>query len=172
MKIPSAIPGPINPIDCEFKKLRWVSSLSQSEALPGESYGCRVGLWWECAGCSGGKELYFLPIPRASWADWAALPRVCEAESRTPWPCLEASLLVPETASEAFWPMPFLPAVRLLVCDLIFLRRMEWVDVQGWTEPATLSAVFLMESPACSRPDFWLSGLRAEVALSVVDWRL
>lgn len=45
-------------------------------------------------------------------------------------------------------------------------------NVQGWTEPATLSAVFLMLSPACSVADFWLSGFRAEVALSVVDWRL
>lgn len=80
------------------------------------------------------------------------MPRVSEAESRTDWPCLEAPELVPETASEAFWPTPFSP--------------------EGWAEPATLSAAPLMESPACSRPDFWESGFRLEAALSVVDWRL
>jgi hypothetical protein len=98
------------------------------------------------------RSVYFLFMPRASWADWAALPRVSEAESRTDWPCLEASLLVPETVSEAFWPTPFSP--------------------EGWTEPATLSAVFLMESPAFSVADFWESGFMAEAALSVVLWRL
>ena len=98
------------------------------------------------------RSVYFLPMPRASWADLAALPTVSEAESRTPWPCLEALSLVPETESAAFWPTPFSP--------------------EGWTEPATLSAVLLMESPACSRPDFWESGFRLEAALSVVDWRL
>jgi hypothetical protein len=96
--------------------------------------------------------IYFLPMPRASWADWAALPTVSEAWSRTDWPCLEASLLEPETESEAFWVALFSP--------------------EGWAEPATLSAVFLIESPACSRPDFWESGFRLEAALSVVDWRL
>lgn len=59
---------------------------------------------------------------------------------------------MPETASEAFWPMPFSP--------------------EGWAEPAMLSAVFLMESPADSVADFWESGFREEAALSVVDWRL
>jgi hypothetical protein len=98
------------------------------------------------------RSVYFWFMPRASWADLAALPRVSEAESRTPWPCLEASLLVPETASEAFWPTPFSP--------------------EGWAEPAMLSAVDLMESPAFSVADFWESGLMAEVALSVVLWRL
>lgn len=77
------------------------------------------------------------------------MPRVSEAESRTDWPCLEASEFEPETESEAFWPMPFSP--------------------EGWTEPATLSAVLLMESPAFSVADFWESGFREEAALSVVD---
>ena len=98
------------------------------------------------------RSVYFLPMPRASWADWAALPRVSEAESRTDWPCLEALSLVPETESETFWVADFSP--------------------EGWAEPATLSAAPLMESPACSRPDFWESGFRLEAALSVVDWRL
>jgi len=98
------------------------------------------------------RSVYFLFMPRASWADLAALPTVSEAESRTDWPCLEASLLVPETASVAFWPTPFSP--------------------EGWAEPAMLSAVDLMESPAFSVADFWESGFMAEAALSVVLWRL
>ena len=68
----------------------------------------------------------------------------------------------------------------VLLLSLVFAGLYYWgytavradFSPEGWAEPATLSAAPLMESPACSRPDFWESGFRLEAALSVVDWRL
>ena len=46
------------------------------------------------------------------------------------------------------------------------------MESDGWTEPATLSAVPVTESLAWSKPDFWLSGVTVSDTLEERSLRL